>query len=130
MEIKFSENFIHINIVGIIEEFPMVYESFTINKNIPITYFSDSDELVKHLKNKEYKHEFIKFGNDKYDENKNRMFYCVIKTNYTKICIVCIMYMKAKLHKKYFKDHVWPELVAKVYHTSRYDYWKNYDEED
>jgi hypothetical protein len=33
-------------------------------------------------------------------------------------------------HKQYFKEKIYPELVAKVYHPSRYDYWINYDEVD
>jgi hypothetical protein len=32
-------------------------------------------------------------------------------------------------HKKYFKDHIWAELVAKIYHPSRYNYWVNYDDD-
>jgi hypothetical protein len=33
-------------------------------------------------------------------------------------------------HKQYFKEKIYPELVAKVYHPSQHDYWINYDDED
>jgi hypothetical protein len=38
--------------------------------------------------------------------------------------------MNARIkHKHYFKKHIWSELVSKVYHPKRFEFWKDTEDD-